>query len=223
MKILTGTTLFLLCIVLYSCSCDNKAANESGKCESKEKIVDIENSQEKRIIDPNTNSKKSTNLWIDLNTYAQYYIEKDIRGFVDMTIPRVIQYVGDSTMINALDKYFDSRDDFDYLSIKSEEDVFHITENSIIAFVTQTTVYTKDANGTNSSSFVSIDKEIIAESIDNGVNWKFADIGHLKFEGIENFYSKEDCELIQNQLSDDQINKVLKMNKIIYRKNPLKP
>jgi len=215
-----NSIFILLFIILSACNYGNNTSNLK-KSLSVEKKVNIEKNIKKRIINPSTNSEKSANLWIDSYTYAKYYIEKDTRGFIDMTISRFIQHTGgDSTMFIAVDKYFNNRDDYDYLSVKSasEEDVFITTENAIIiAFVTQTREYGYISIDGSSSSILS--KDIIAESIDNGTSWKFADIGHLKYEGIENFYSKKDCELIHNHLAQNTNNKTLNISEVIYRKD----
>ncbi|HBG86777.1 MAG TPA: hypothetical protein DDW62_04440, partial [Marinilabiliaceae bacterium] len=82
-----------------------------------------------RIVDPTTNSEKAINLWLDLDTYAKYYIEKNIHGFIAMSIPRFKQYIGDSAMSSATEDYLKVANDYDYVSIKHElqEGVFHTT------------------------------------------------------------------------------------------------
>lgn len=99
-------------------------------------------------------------------------------------------------MISATEDYLKVANDYDYVSIKHElqEGVFHTTENLIIASVIQTREFgTKNPNGTNSSRF---QDEIVAVSIDNGVNWQFANLYHIKYIGIESFFPNNDCDSI---------------------------
>jgi hypothetical protein len=222
MKTSTAIIFIFLCIILYACNNGNKASNETEKKINVEKGVNIESNVEKRIDDSNTNSEKSNNLWIDLHTYAKYYIEKDSHGFIDMTIPRLILHIGGDSIFKSIDNYFQCRNDYDYTSVKSalEEGVFLISDSAIIAFVTQTREIGKIK--LNETTRIRKEIELIAESIDNGVSWKFADIGHLKHVGIENFYSKNDCVLIHNHLAQDKIDKVLKIYEITYGRNKQK-
>lgn len=172
-----------------------------------------------RIVDPTTNSEKAINLWLDLDTYAKYYIEKNIHGFIAMSIPRFKQYIGDSAMISATEDYLKVANDYDYVSIKHElqEGVFHTTENLIIASVIQTREFgTKNPNGTNSSRF---QDEIVAVSIDNGVNWQFANLYHIKYIGIESFFPNNDCDSILTFLEENKTGKVRTTKSISFQRN----
>lgn len=220
MKKSVNIIFILLYSILSACNYSNNTSN-TNKNLSIEKTVNIEKNVGKRIFDPNINSEKSTNLWIDLYTYTKSYIENDTHSFIDMIIPRFILHTNvDSTMFKTIDEYFNNSDDYDYISIKSalEENVFVTTENaSIIAFATQIIEYGYINSNGSSRSIIKIEN-IIAESIDNGTTWKFADIDHLKFEGIENFYSKKECELIDTHLAQDMNNITLIINELIYKK-----
>lgn len=90
-------------MIIVSCSCNfsKNASVEADQEESKEEMVNMWTKWRNRIVGPTTNSEKAINLWLDLERCATCYIEKDVRGFIDMTIPKFIQYVGDSAMISA--------------------------------------------------------------------------------------------------------------------------
>jgi hypothetical protein len=202
-----------LCSILYACNFSNQASKESKNSLSLEKTTNNKNSFEKRIVEPKTNFEKSNNLWIDLNAYTKYYDKKDSRRLTEMLIPRMILNIGSDSMMNRMDNYFERRNDYDFLSVKSalEEGVFLTTESAILAFVTQTWLYGYKTNSIN------VNKEIMAESIDNGTTWKFIDILHFKNNEIESFYSEDDSELIHKFLEQSKTNKNLKINELVFR------
>jgi hypothetical protein len=215
---MTPTSFFsiLLSIVLFSCNFNN---NESAKQQRTQEMANIQTNWKNRIVDPTTNSEKATNLWLDLETYTKYYKEKDVHGFIDMTIPRFKEYVGDSIIYSATEKDFEEGDDYDYVSIKHklEEGVFHTTENSIIASVLQTREFIA-INSIKRNNYNYTD-EIVAVSIDNGVNWQFAIFYHIKHIGIESFFPNEDCDLILKYLEEDKRGKVMTTKGITFQTN----
>lgn len=219
MKTPTSFFSILLSVAFFSCNFNNKESNESDKQQSIQEMVNIKTNWKNRIVDPITNSEKAINLWLDLETYAKHYIEKDVNGFIDISIPRFIEYVGDSAIYSATEKYLEEADNYDYVSIKLklEEGVFHNTENSIIASVLQTREFGA-INPIQTNSY-GLNDEIVAVSIDNGVNWQFAKLHHIKHIGIESFFPNDDCDLILKYLEEDKTGKVMTAQCITFQRN----
>ncbi|HLW11019.1 MAG TPA: hypothetical protein VKX35_11490 [Fermentimonas sp.] len=218
MRTLIRLSSILLIIASYSCNFGTKASVDADKEESNEDRVNMRTNWKDRIVDPTTNSEKAINLWLDLERYATCYIEKDVRGFIDMTIPTIVECVGDSAMISSTESYLNTDRDYDFITIKHqlEEGVFYTTENAIIASVMETREFGR-INSIQTNSY-SLQDEIVALSINNGVSWQFAKLPHIEHIGVEFIFPNDDSDEILKFLGEDMNGKRMTTKSITFHK-----
>lgn len=94
--------------------------------------------------------------------------------------------------------------------------MFYTTENAIIASVMETREFGR-INSIQTNSY-SLQDEIVALSINNGVSWQFAKLPHIEHIGVEFIFPNDDSVEILKFLGEDMNGKRMTTKSITFHK-----
>ncbi len=190
--------VILLSLIFSSYSCNNSSSRDNKALDDK---------RPERYVSPQSDSERISNLIIDADNYSRSIKEFDNKNRIKLTKPEFIEkFGGETKLLKALDDYTvsitDGGDKIETVTISLKDsmiggEIFLKTDNRIFAFASQKI---EQRNVKKENVIVSFDKELLAESRDNGANWKFIEMGAMKNFNAENMFPKSDYELLRKYI-----------------------
>lgn len=178
-------------------SCNNNLENKNRG------DIDISNhKQPSRFVIPKTDEERKSNLLIDCYNYSKSVIEMNPETQIELFKTEFIeQFGGKQALMEALENYYNrlknSADTISTIKIAICDTCFtnkpfYNNDSIYYALINLRSIKTKDKGRVE----MSYDKKLIAESVDNGVMWRFVELRAIKdFDG-KKMFSMEDYKII---------------------------